>query len=214
MEGGKNMLNIGTNRILKITAIAAVVAAALAVVAAPLTAKANVFSNGRVEGIALSSTPSNNAFYFSGDVVEVDATFDRGVRVARENSAATQRMLIRVNGADRHASYAGRVDGNDRVHRFRYTLTDEDSGSGLSGVLMLIWALSPSAFAGWDVSDTQIEAREIQMADSAFVAVGTRCEARIETDASAVGSLDVMVSRPYTCNYYAADLSLDGLTLN
>ena len=208
------MLNIVNNRIFRITAIAAAIAAALAAVAVPMTAKANVFSNGRVESVALSSTPGNEAFYVSGDVVEVDATFDRGVRVARENSAAAQRMLIRVNGAERHASYAGRVDGDDRVHRFRYTLTDEDSGSGLAGLAMLIWLLNPFAFAGVDMSASQIEALEIQTVDSAFVAGGTRCEARIETDASAVGSLDVMVSRPYTCNYYAADLSLDWLTLN
>ena len=199
------MLNIRRNLIFRLTAIGAVVAAALAAVAVPMSAKANVFSNGGVESLALSSTPGNGVFYASGDVVAVDVTFDRGVRVARENSAATQRMLIRVNGLERHASYAGRVDGDDRVHRFRYTVADEDAGSGLSGLLTLIWIL---------ISGPQIEAREIQMVDSAFVSVGTQCEARIETDASAVGSLDVMVSRPYTCNYYAADLSLDGLTLN
>lgn len=202
------MLNIRRNLIFRLTAIGAVIAAALAAVAVPMSAKANVFSNGRVESLALSSTPGNGVFYASGDVVAVDVTFDRGVRVARENSAATQRMLIRVNGLERHASYAGRVDGDDSVHRFRYTVADEYAGSGvsgLSGLLTLIWIL---------ISGPQIEAREIQMVDSAFVSVGTQCEARLETDASAVGSLDVMVSRPYTCNYYAADLSLDGLTLN
>ena len=206
------MLNIRRNLIIRLTAIGAVVAVALAAVAVPMSAKANVFSNGGVESLALSSTPGNGVFYASGDVVAVDVTFDRGVRVARENSAATQRMLIRVNGLERHASYAGRVDGDDGVHRFRYTVADEDAGSGLSGLLTLIWLLNP--FAGADMSNSQIEAREIQMVDSAFVSVGTQCEARLETDASAVGSLDVMVSRPYTCNYYAADLSLDGLTLN
>ena len=204
------MLNIRNNLIFRLTAIGAVVAVALAAVAVPLSARANVFSNGRVESLSLASTPGNGVFYASGDVVTVDATFDRGVRVARENSAATQRMLIRVNGQERHANYAGRVDGDDSVHRFRYAVADGDAGagagvSGLSGLLALIWHL---------IFGPQIEAREIQMVDSAFVSVGTQCEARIETDASAVGSLDVMVSRPYTCNYYAADLSLDGLTLN
>ena len=202
------MLNIRNNLIFRLTAIGAVVAIALAAVAVPLSARANVFSNGRVESLSLASTPGNGVFYASGDVVTIDATFDRGVRVARENSAATQRMLIRVNGQERHASYAGRVDGDDSVHRFRYTVADGDASSGVSGLsqlLTLIWIL---------ISGPQIEAREIQMVDSVFVSVGTQCEARIETDASAVGSLDVMVSRPYTCNYYAADLSLDGLTLN
>lgn len=202
------MLNIRNNLIFRLTAIGAVVAVALAAVAAPLSARANVFSNGRVESLSLASTPSNGVFYASGDVVTVDATFDRGVRVARENSAATQRMLIRVNGRERHANYAGRVDGDDSVHRFRYTVADGDTSAGVSGLsqlMTLIWLI---------ISGPQIEAREIQMVDSAFVSVGTQCEARIETDASAVGSLDVMVSRPYTCDYYAADLSLDGLTLN
>ena len=208
MEGGKNMLNIRNNLIFRLTAIGAVVALALAAVAVPLSARANVFSNGRVESLSLTSTPGNGVFYASGDVVTVDATFDRGVRVARENSAATQRMLIRVNGRERHANYAGRVDGDDSVHRFRYAVADGDTSAGVSGLsqlLALIWHL---------IFGPQIEAREIQMVDSAFVSVGTQCEARIETDASAAGSLDVMVSRPYTCNYYAADLSLDGLTLN
>ena len=202
------MLNIRRNLIFRLTAIGAVIAVALAAIAVPMSAKANVFSNGEVESLALSSTPGNGVFYASGDVVAVDVTFDRGVRVARENSAATQRMLIRVNGLERHASYAGRVDGDDRIHRFRYTVADEYAGSGvsgLSGLLTLIWLL---------ISGPQIEAREIQMVDSVFVSVGTQCEARIETDASAAGSLDVMVSRPYTCDYYAADLSLDGLALN
>ena len=65
------MLNIRNNLTFRLAAIGAVVAIALAAVAVPLSARANVFSNGRVESIALTSTPGNGAFYASGDVVTV-----------------------------------------------------------------------------------------------------------------------------------------------
>ena len=208
------MPTITRNLAIKLTMIAAVAALAFAAFAVP--AGAESVRNGYVKSVALSSAPANGMHYAAGDVISVDAAFNKDVRVARRNSGATQRMLIRVNGADRWANYAGRVGGDDSVHRFSYAVTAADGAASLTLYniyYFLLWLLNPFAsLAGLSIADAQVEAVEIRTADSAFVPVGEVCEARINDDPN--NALDVGTYSPYTCNYYAVSTDISGLSLD
>ena len=208
------MLSITKKSTVRLAMIAAVAALAFAAVAVP--ARAQSAGNGYVKSVALSSAPANGLYYDAGDVISVDATFSKDVRVARENSGATQRMLIKVNDADRFADYAGRVNGDDSVHRFSYTTTAADgaTSAGLYNLYnFIMWLISPFMFIwGQSIADAQVEAVEIQTVDSVFIPVGEECEARINDDPN--NALDVAAYSPYTCNYYAVSADISGLSLN
>ena len=208
------MLNLAKNPHVRLTMIAAmIVALAFAAIAVP--ARAQSVGNGYVKSLTLSSAPANGLHYAAGDVVSVDAAFNKNVRVARENSDATQRMLIRLNGDDRFADYAGRV-GDDGVHRFSYAVTaaDAETSAGLFNLYnFIMWLLAPFTFIwGQPIADSQVEAVEIQTVDSVFIPVGEECEARINDDPN--NALDAAVVSPYTCNYYAVSADISGLSLN
>ena len=209
------MLSVTKNSAIRLTMIAAAVAA-LAFAAAAVPARAESVNNGYVKSLVLSSAPANGLYYAAGDVISVDATFSKDVRVARENSDATQRMLIRVNGDDRLADYAGRVNGDDSVHRFSYTAAAADAETSASLYNLynfLMWLISPFTFVwGLSIADAQVEAVEIQTVDSVFIPVGEECEARINDDPN--NALDAATYSPYTCNYYAVSTAISGLALN
>ncbi len=208
------MLTVTKNPIVRLAIVAAAVALAVIAVAAPALAES--VRNGYVKSVALSSAPANGMYYAAGDVISVDAAFSKDVRVARRNSNAAQRMLIMVNGNDRLADYAGRVGGDDSVHRFSYTATAADGAASLTLYniyYFIMWLLNPFAsLAGLSIADAQVDAVEIQTVDSVFVPVGEVCEARINDDPN--NALDVGTYSPYTCNYYAVSSDISRLSLN
>ena len=73
------MLNLTKNPHVRLTMIAAIVALAFAAAAVP--ARAQSVNNGYVKSLTLSSAPANGLYYAAGDVVSVDATFNKNVRV-------------------------------------------------------------------------------------------------------------------------------------
>ena len=129
--------------------LALIVAAALAAVAAgPPARPAQGASAASITGLAivsepllsnrvssmLMSTPSlsfatldaEHTWYSTGDAILVDVTFSHPALLFTHGDNPTQSLMLNIGGTERAAAHTGNVKGNDRRHRFNYTVTDDD----------------------------------------------------------------------------------------
>ena len=146
-----------------------------------LAMPALLLSGGNLEAVAPHTS------YAATDVITVDVSFNQPVLLFTYGDSPTQSLMLNIGGTEKAAWYMGKVDGNDRVHRFSYVVGGSDrDNDGLS-----------------------IAANALRLHHSWFVrASDAFCDARMG------GPILGPTLREPDCHDYAINLALTGYTVD
>lgn len=146
-----------------------------------LAMPALLVSGGNIQAVAPHTS------YAATDVITVDVSFNQPVLLFTYGSSPTQSLMLNIGGTEKAAWYMGKVDGNDRVHRFSYVVGGSDrDNDGLS-----------------------IAANALRLHNSWFVrASDAFCDARMG------GPILGPTLREPDCHDYAINLDLTGYTVD
>lgn len=157
--GGRSGQGAAARRAAVISAIIIIIVAAVAAALTPARAAPAGQGSAAVSGLEIVSDPllsgqlsaivlampalllsggnlnsvAPHTSYAAADAITVEVSFNQPVLLFTYGDSPTQSLMLNIGGTEKAAWYVGKVDGNDRVHRFSYVVGGGDrDNDGLS----------------------------------------------------------------------------------